>query len=164
MPPSIRELAWASRDGGDSFLKAAREGRFPARVPSRSLLAPHFLINVPLIKWNQIAKPGVNVGEVCVHRRREWFVASYSHTVPCWSQWWLALGTSQVQRAVGFDSRKPKGQGLPWWLGKEFACQCRRCGFYPWIRNGHWGRKWQPTPVFLPGESHRQRSLLGCSP
>ena len=26
----------------------------------------------------------------------------------------------------------------------------------------HWRRKWQPTPVFLPGESQRQRSLLGC--
>ena len=28
----------------------------------------------------------------------------------------------------------------------------------------HWRRKWQPTPVFLPGESHGQRSLVGCSP
>ena len=28
----------------------------------------------------------------------------------------------------------------------------------------HWGRKWQSTPVFLPGESHGQRSLVGCSP
>jgi len=27
-----------------------------------------------------------------------------------------------------------------------------------------WRRAWQATPVFLPGESHRQRSLLGCSP
>ena len=28
----------------------------------------------------------------------------------------------------------------------------------------HWRRKWQPTPLFLPGESHRWRSLVGCSP
>ena len=28
----------------------------------------------------------------------------------------------------------------------------------------HWRRKWQPTPVFLPGESHGPRSLVGCSP
>ena len=28
----------------------------------------------------------------------------------------------------------------------------------------HWRRKWQPTPVFLPGESPGQRSLVGCSP
>ena len=28
----------------------------------------------------------------------------------------------------------------------------------------HWRRKWQPTPVLLPGESHGGRSLVGCSP
>ena len=28
----------------------------------------------------------------------------------------------------------------------------------------HWRRKWQPTPVFLPGESQGRRSLVGCSP
>ena len=28
----------------------------------------------------------------------------------------------------------------------------------------HWRRQWQPTPVFLPGKSHGQRSLVGCSP
>ena len=28
----------------------------------------------------------------------------------------------------------------------------------------HWRRKWQPTPVFLPGESHGRRSVVGCSP
>ena len=33
--------------------------------------------------------------------------------------------------------------------------------FFPFM---HWRRKWQPTPVFLPGESHGQRSLVGCSP
>ena len=27
-----------------------------------------------------------------------------------------------------------------------------------------WRRQWQPTPVLLPGKSHRQRSLVGCGP
>ena len=27
-----------------------------------------------------------------------------------------------------------------------------------------WSRVWQPTPVFLPGKSHGQRSLVGCGP
>ena len=31
----------------------------------------------------------------------------------------------------------------------------------PWVRKISWGRKWQPTPVFLPGKSHGQRSLIG---
>ena len=55
--------------------------------------------------------------------------------------------------------------GLPWWLSdKESACQSRRCGFNPWVETIHWRRKWQPTPVFLPGEFHGQRSLAGYSP
>ena len=51
--------------------------------------------------------------------------------------------------------------------GKESACQCRRrnrCVFNPWVRKMPWRRAQQPTPVFLPGESHGQRSLAGCSP
>ena len=42
--------------------------------------------------------------------------------------------------------------------------QSRRPGFYPWVRKIPWRREWQPTPVFLPGESHGQRSLAGYSP
>ena len=48
--------------------------------------------------------------------------------------------------------------GLPWWFsGKESACQRRRCEFNPWVRKIPWRRKWQPTPVFLPGKSHGHR-------
>ena len=51
--------------------------------------------------------------------------------------------------------------------GKEPTCQCRRCkrpGFNPWVGKIPWKRKWQPTPVFLPGESYGQRSLVGYNP
>ena len=34
----------------------------------------------------------------------------------------------------------------------------------PWVGKIPWRRVWQPTPVFLPGESHGQRSLGGYSP
>ena len=40
----------------------------------------------------------------------------------------------------------------------------RRCGFDLWVRKIPWGKKWQPTPVFLPGKSHGQRILAGYSP
>ena len=40
----------------------------------------------------------------------------------------------------------------------------KRLGFNPWVRNIPWRRAWQPTPVFLPGESHGQRNLATCSP
>ena len=41
--------------------------------------------------------------------------------------------------------------------GKESACQCRRHWFDPWARKIPWSRKWQPTPLFLPGKCHGQR-------
>ena len=47
---------------------------------------------------------------------------------------------------------------------KESTCQCRRYKFYPWVGKIPWRRKWQPTPVSLPGKSHGRRSLVGCSP
>ena len=37
-------------------------------------------------------------------------------------------------------------------------------GFDPWVGKIPWRRAWQPTSVFLPGESHGQRSLAGYSP
>ena len=55
--------------------------------------------------------------------------------------------------------------GLPRWLsGKESTCQCRVCGFDPWVRKIPWSRKHQPTPSLLPGKSQGQRSLVGNSP
>ena len=55
--------------------------------------------------------------------------------------------------------------GLLCWLGgKESTSQCRSCGFDLWSRKIPGRRKWQPTPVFLPGKSHGQRSLVGYSP
>ena len=58
-----------------------------------------------------------------------------------------------------------KGRGFPGGsVVKESASQCRNQGFDPGIKKIPWRRKWQPTPVFLPGESHGQRSLAGYSP
>ena len=48
---------------------------------------------------------------------------------------------------------------LPWFLsGKESTCQYKRCGF------DSWRKKCQPTPVFLPGNSHGQKSLADYQP
>ena len=42
--------------------------------------------------------------------------------------------------------------------------QCGRPGFNPWVGKIPWRRRWQPTPVFLPGKSHGQRNLVVYSP
>ena len=57
------------------------------------------------------------------------------------------LGLSSVPGIVGF----PGGSD-----GKS--------GLHPWITKITWRREWLPTPVFLPGEFHGQRSLTGYSP
>ena len=60
------------------------------------------------------------------------------------------------------DPGFPAGAG-----GKEPACQCRRHkrhGFDSWVGKILWKRVWQPILVFLPGESHGQRSLAGYDP
>ena len=57
---------------------------------------------------------------------------------------------SKVSNILGF----PGGQ-----------CKRRRKHrFDPWVGKISWRRKWQPTPVFLPGKPHGWKSLLGCSP
>ena len=71
----------------------------------------------------------------------------------------LVIGTPAVSGALrGF----PGGAG-----GTEPAYQCwrgQRHGFHPWVGKIPGRRAWQPTPVFLPGESHGQKSLAGYSP
>ena len=84
---------------------------------------------------------------------------------------WVGLGwgpgTCAFVKAPGSSAIGP-GLGFPGGAsGKEPACQCRRCKrcrFYPWVGKIPRNRKWKPTPVFLPGEFHGQRSPAGCSP
>ena len=43
------------------------------------------------------------------------------------------------------------------------ARRLKRHGFDPWVGKIPWRKTWQPTPVFLPGKSLGQKSLVGCS-
>ena len=64
--------------------------------------------------------------------------------------------------------KKKDHQGFPGCAsGNEPACQCRRHKrqeFDPWVGKIPWRWAQQPTPVFLPGKSHGQKSLVGYSP
>ena len=57
---------------------------------------------------------------------------------------------------------------LPWWFGSvESACNAGDAGDHGFnfrIRKKTWKRAWQASPVFLPGESHGQRTLVGYNP
>ena len=58
-----------------------------------------------------------------------------------------------MKRIWGFPSE------LRWY---RICLQCRRPAFDTWVGKIPWRRAWQPTPVFLPGESPGHRSLVGC--
>ena len=51
--------------------------------------------------------------------------------------------------------------GFPGGSAVRICLQCRRAGFHAWVRRICWRRDWQSTPIFLPGEFHGQRSLVG---
>ena len=51
--------------------------------------------------------------------------------------------------------------GRAWSAAVHGVTQSQTLPLFTFMR---WRRKWQPTPVFLPGESHGRRSLVGCSP
>ena len=66
--------------------------------------------------------------------------------------WYLTCGCS----------RKLMASQVAQW--KRICLQCKRQGFDPWVRKILWRRKWQPTPVLLPGKPHGWKSLVGYSP
>ena len=84
---------------------------------------------------------------------------------------WKAQQWPTGLEKVGFHSNPKEGQcqrmlKLPFpgdSDSKEICLQCRRPGLNPRVRKIPWKREWLPTPVFLPGEFHGQRSLVGYS-
>ena len=102
-------------------------------------------------------QPGpLNISVLGIHK----FISSSWKTNPlCWHL--LLFLPSHFRASI-------KDIGLLNWLsGKESACQWRRCKrgwFDPRVEKIPCRRKWQPTPLFLPGKSHGQRILAGYSP
>ena len=78
-----------------------------------------------------------------------------------WDVWWSS-------RAIKWLLFAPPHVGFPGGASdKERTYQCqrlKRCRFHPWVRKIPWRRAWQPTPVFLPADSHGQRSLAAYGP
>ena len=64
-----------------------------------------------------------------------------------------------LYRTAAFHGSKSDGSD-----GKDSACNAKDPGFHHWVRKIPWKREWLPTPVFLPGECHGQRTLAVYSP
>ena len=64
-----------------------------------------------------------------------------------------------------FNGRtKVIAQGFPGGASGKNSQRFKRCWLDPWVRKIPWRRAWQPTVVFLPGEFHEKRSLVGYGP
>ena len=114
---------------------------------------------------------------VCVHthtlthRQQKQVHRSASY---CVCVWWGGRGASLYPGIVCQRShfQKQSQYGLSWpilwaslvaqWL--SICMQYTKLRFDPWVGKIPWRREWQPTPAFLPGKSHGQRSLAGYSP
>ena len=140
-------------------------GLQPARLPCPSPSPGAYSNSCP---WSQWCHPTVSSSVVPLWSCLQSFPASGS----LMSQLFVSGGQS-----VGASVSAPehacilliptRSQPLGGANCKEPACQCRRPKrrrFDPWVGKSPWRREWLPTPVFLPGESHGQRSLAGCSP
>ena len=79
-----------------------------------------------------------------------------------------AMQKTRVQCLGQEDSLKKGSLPTPVFLGfpggSNLPLMGKRPGFDPWVGKIPWSRAWQSTPVFLPGESHGRRSLVGYSP
>ena len=124
--------------GKESACRAEDLGSIPG--PGRSLEGGH----------------GNSLQYSCLEKPHGW------RSLACYSPWGCKESDMTEQLSTAQHN-------LPRWLsGKESACQCRRhrrCRFDLWIGNIPWSRKWQPTPVFLPGKFQKdRRNLVGYSP
>ena len=81
---------------------------------------------------------------------------------------WLSRGKTKSNRCsfLSWSLQSSNLKSLPTvWLRRWSIClHCGRPRFEPWVGKILWRRKWQPTPVLLPGKSHGQRSPVGYSP
>ena len=128
----------------------------------------------------RVLQPAGSVGLLrCEYIQYDWSQGMNMMSTDCHYSWkcnnWLAgssraisQGNKHKRISRDLDERRcTLTWGLPrWQSGKESTCQgrsCRRRRFSTWVGKILWRRKWQPTPVFLPEESHGQRSLVGYS-
>ena len=90
------------------------------------------------------------------HKNHKWcfriWTQGFNNSVPCTQ---FSINSSSFKKLLIED----------WgcFSGKESTYQCSRRKFCLWVRKIPWRRAWQPTPLFLTGKSHGQRSLVGYS-
>ena len=77
---------------------------------------------------------------------------------------WTHFSDWTITKRIYRINKGSLGSGSPGGSDSKVCLQCEKHRFNPWVRKIPWRRRWQPTPVFLPGKSHGWRSPAGYSP
>ena len=125
-------------------------------------LSPSYRISSNLCPLSQWCHPIISSSVAPFSSCPQSFPASGSYNIELLFSW--DDGGEHLKRAhYTFYKGFPSGSVVKK-KKKKIHLQCRKCGSDAWVRKIPWRRKWQPTPVILPGKSHGQRSLVGFSP
>ena len=113
----------------------------------------HFTLWLYLNTYTQL----YNFGKTCLKNNTYYYIACYPqwHFLFFFRLMWKKKKKKTLTAILGF----PGGSD-----SKESTCDVGHPGSIPGSGRFPWRRAWLPTPVFLPGESHGQRSLAGYSP
>ena len=133
----------------------------------------HGLSQVPVTELELVALHGW-AGYLCQSKWMKNTDLDRQISLRCDWMVWSSPKPSQIFTGDNDSAELDKGRVTVSWtaLWHEFGVlenpgpnrASRRPGFDLWVGKIPWRRKWQPTPIFLPGEFHRQSSLVGCIP
>ena len=161
----MRSWGWDPQNGISTFMRRDRElahAPFLLHSPSLPIFLTPSLFSLFLLPCPLPHHMGKQWKDSHLQARK----SSHQKPLSCWP-WTSSLHNYEIINAFCFKQIILLWQtcyGLRWWLsGSESACRCRSPRLDPWVGKIAWRRKWQPTPVFLPGKSCGQRSLVVCS-
>ena len=151
--------AWGGDETQDLWCPSSapatdRQSIFHSLTSSSSQVHPELEILLPFYRWGW---------------RRQWQptpVSCLKNPMDGGAQWAAVHGVEKSRTQLSdftFTFHFGRGTyGFPVLRWERICLQCRRPRFDPWVGKIPWRREWQPTPVFLPGESQGRRSLVGC--
>ena len=156
---------------GVKALNSKRSNASPAPLTGRGTLSNYSQLatiqkEIPDI-YKTISRARNETASKVRWRKRGDFYGSTSGILPSTHNSPISVGVQSptlLKKCVSLKMRINCRASLMAQVVKNLACQYGRPSFDPWVGKIPWRRAWQPTPVFLAGDSHGQRSLVGYRP
>ena len=143
-------------------------------VPTRDQIHTPCIGRWNLNHWTIREVPGSVFLIMPIWEHRYWMMQVNSQLIHCLHSLWMFRTKSYLSILLqsylvltclefsgGFLNLFWKRLSFPGGSDGKVCLQCGRFGFIPWVGKITWRRKWQPTPVPLPGKPHGQKNLVG---